>query len=107
MSQILSLTDNSFDIFISEAETPVLVEFWASWCPPCKMMEPLLKTIVSEYQDQILIAKVNVDQNPVLARKFSIMGVPAFVLYDGKTFTSPLVGAQSKNKLQELISSVI
>jgi len=104
---MITLTDKTFDKHINGSAVPILVEFWASWCPPCKMMEPLLSELASEYNECIVIAKINTDQNPQISQHYSIMGVPAFMMFHNNNHSQPIVGAQSKKKLQTLIETVL
>ena len=103
MSQVLRLTDHNFEEEIARSETPVLVDFWASWCPPCKMVEPVLVELAREYDGQIKIGKLNVDQNPKTGGKYQIKGVPTFIIFKSGKPVQHKVGAQSKNQLKRVI----
>lgn len=101
MSKIV--TDKNFNEMVLESDKPVLVDFWASWCPPCKMTEPIIKEVAQDLEGKIEVFKINVDQNPQSRAKFNIMGVPAFVLFkDGKELIRK-VGAQSKKQLMSMV----
>jgi thioredoxin 1 len=99
MSGVVRLTDSNFDREVLSAQVPVLVEFWASWCPPCKMMEPVVLQIAIEYHGRLKVGKLNVDQDPRSAGRFGIVGVPTFGLFQGGELLARCVGAQSKNQL--------
>jgi thioredoxin 1 len=102
------LNGDNFKEEVLEAKMPVLVEFWASWCPPCKMMEPLLDELAKEFNGRVLIAKLNVDQNREIAAAYPVMGVPSFFIFKkGKIVSGPHVGAQSKACLKEIIAAEI
>ena len=98
---INNLSENTFDEEISAATEPVLVDFWAEWCGPCKMIAPILEEIATEQSGSIRIAKVNVDEAPDLARRFEVMSIPTLILFtDGQPATR-IVGAKGKPQLLE------
>lgn len=99
----MQITDETFDEKVLEAEHPMMVEFWASWCPPCKRMEPLLKKLGQEYNGTIDIAKINVDRNPASAERFNIKGVPTFIVFHDGEIIARDFGAKSKTQLREMI----
>ena len=103
MSQVLRLNDRNFEQEVCHAETPVLVEFWASWCPPCKMAEPVLDELSRECDGNIKIGKLNVDQNPRTGSRYQIKGVPTFILFNSGKPVRQKVGAQSKDQLKRLV----
>lgn len=78
---------------------PLLVEFWGSWCPPCKMMEPILKQLAEEYKDRVSILKVNADKNPRVKTEYSLMGLPTIMVFQQGEEKTRLVGAQSKKQI--------
>ena len=98
-----TVTDDTFANEVLEAEGPVLVDFWAEWCGPCRMVEPVLDEIAGEYQGKITIAKVNVDDNPELAQRYHVMSIPTMLVFSGGEISKKLVGAMGKTQLlQEL-----
>ncbi len=100
---IKNVTDASFQADVLESELPVLVDYWAEWCGPCKMIAPLLDQAASDYQGRVTIAKVNVDNNPDTAAKFGVRGIPTLMLFkDGKTIATK-VGALSKSQLNSFL----
>ena len=100
---IVTLTTNTFDETIAAADTPVVVDFWAEWCGPCKMIAPILSEIAKENLGKITIAKLNVDENPDLAMRFNVMSIPTLLVFNKGEVAKRLVGAKGKGQLlQEL-----
>ncbi|MDQ1436446.1 MAG: thioredoxin 1 [Acidimicrobiaceae bacterium] len=100
---ISTLTDTSFDEEIKGAEVPVLVDFWAEWCGPCKMIAPVLEEIATEHPGKIQIAKLNVDENLEISRRFEVMSIPTLILFKDGEPQLRLIGAKGKGQLlQEL-----
>jgi thioredoxin 1 len=101
---IKHVSDASFEADVLNSDVPVLVDYWAAWCGPCKMIAPLLEEAVKEYQGRVIIAKVNVDENPDTAAKFGIRGIPTLMLFkDGKAAATK-VGALSKSQLNNFLN---
>jgi thioredoxin 1 len=101
----MEVTDKNFDDEVLNSELPVLVDFWASWCPPCKMMEPLIEKIEHEFKGKVKICKLNVDRNPKTADKYMIKGVPTFILFNKGDILKREVAALSESKLKSMIGS--
>ena len=100
---ILTLSDATFDESIGGAETAVLVDFWAEWCGPCKMISPILSEIATEQAGQLQVTKLNVDEHPDLARRFDVMSIPTLLVFNKGELAKRLVGAKGKGQLlQEL-----
>ncbi|MBV6303818.1 thioredoxin TrxA [Candidimonas humi] len=100
---IKHVSDASFDADVLKSDLPVLVDYWAAWCGPCKMIAPLLETAAQEYQGRVTIAKLDVDANPETAAKFGIRGIPTLMLFkDGKAAATK-VGALSKSQLNAFL----
>jgi len=107
MSHPIRLTDANFEDEVLRSDIPVLVDFWTSWCPPCKMAEPVIAELTEEYDGQLKVGKLNVDQNPKTAQRYHIMGVPTFAVFHAGEITGSKTGAQSKQQLLHLLSEVL
>ena len=104
---IVYLTDDTFEGEVINAEGPVLVDYWADWCGPCKMIAPILDEIAGEYGDKVKIAKLNIDENPATPPKYGIRGIPTLMLFKGGNVEATKVGAVSKSQLTAFIDSNI
>jgi thioredoxin 1 len=104
---ILTLTDDSFDADVLQSDTPVLVDYWAEWCGPCKMIAPVLEEIAEEYAGKLKIAKLNIDQNEATAPKYGVRGIPTLMIFKGGNVEGTKVGALSKSQLTAFIDSTI
>jgi thioredoxin 1 len=99
---IVTLTTSTFDEMVASSSTPIVVDFWAEWCGPCKMIAPILGEIAAE-QPGITVAKLNVDENPEIAMRFNVMSIPTLLVFEGNEVRKRLVGAKGKGQLlQEL-----
>jgi thioredoxin 1 len=103
--KIVQLTDDSFDADVINASGPVLVDFWAEWCGPCKMIAPLLNDIAEEYDGKVTVAKLNIDQNEMTPPKFGIRGIPTLLLFKDGAVVDTKVGALSKTQLKEFLDN--
>jgi thioredoxin 1 len=98
-AQIVHTSDASFDQDVLKSQQPVLLDFWAEWCGPCKMIAPILDQIATEYGDRLKIAKLNIDENPQTPPKFGIRGIPTLILFKNGAVEAQKVGALSKAQL--------
>ena len=103
--KIIHLTDDSFDNDVLKAAAPVLVDFWAEWCGPCKMIAPILDEIATEFDGKLTIAKLNIDENPGTAPKYGIRGIPTLLLFKDGEVAATKVGALSKSQLKEFLTA--
>ncbi|GAA5085796.1 MAG: thioredoxin TrxA [Alcaligenaceae bacterium] len=106
MSQFIkNVSDTSFSEDVLQSDLPVLVDYWAAWCGPCKAIAPILDEIAEQYAGRVTIAKLNVDENPETAAKFGIRGIPTLMLFKNGQPTETKVGALSKTQLQEFLDN--
>ncbi len=105
--KIVYLSDDSFENDVLKSEQPVIVDFWAEWCGPCKMIAPILDDVAEEYAGKVTIAKLNVDQNTVSPGKYGVRGIPTLLMFKGGELVATKVGALSKTQLKEFIDAQI
>ncbi len=105
MSKIVYVNDSDFESQVLKADKPVLVDFWAEWCGPCKMIAPILDELAEEYGDRLIIAKMDVDQNRQTPMQYSIRGIPTLILFKNGTLADTKVGAVSKSQLKSFIDA--
>ena len=99
----LKITKNNFENEVLKSDIPVIIDFWASWCGPCKMMSPVVAELAEDYEGKAIICKVNVDEEPELADTFKVMSIPMFAVIKNGQVTDSLIGARPKEDLEELI----
>jgi thioredoxin 1 len=104
---IKHVSDSSFEMDVLKSDKPVLVDFWAEWCGPCKMIAPILEEVAKEYEGKILIAKIDVDANQAVPAKFNIRGIPTLILFKNGVPAAQKVGALAKGQLTSFIDSNI
>jgi len=102
---IVHTNDGDFDTDVINSDKPALVDFWAEWCGPCKMIAPLLEEAASEYADKMSIVKLNVDESPNIAQKFGIRSIPTLMLFKDGAVQAQKLGAMSKSQLTEFLDS--
>ena len=102
---IVHTNDSDFEADVINSDKPALVDFWADWCAPCKMIAPLLSEAADEYADKMSIVKLNVDQNPNIAQKFGIRSIPTLILFKDGAVQAQKLGAMSKSQLTEFLDT--
>lgn len=100
---VIELNNENFEKEVMKSKLPVLIDFWANWCGPCKMMSPLIEKIADEMQEKVKVCKVNVDNNHELAEKYEIMTIPAFIVIKNGIETARTIGVQPKENILRLI----
>jgi thioredoxin 1 len=104
---IINVTDSTFEQEVLSSEIPVLLDYWAEWCGPCKMIAPILNDIADEYSGKIKVAKINIDENPATPAKFGVRGIPTLMIFKSGSIEATKVGAMSKSQLSAFIDSTI
>lgn len=104
---IKNVSDDSFSADVLNSSQPVLVDYWAAWCGPCKMIAPMLEEVAAEFAGKVTVAKLNVDENQQTAAKFGIRGIPTLMLFKNGEVAATKVGALSKSQLTEFLNGAI
>jgi len=105
--EVVELNEANFDSAISEASKPVLVDFWAVWCPPCRVMSPIVEELARDYAGRAYFAKVNVDENQGLALRFRVMSIPSFLLFKDGRLVDRVIGAVGRSGLEAMLRKVL
>ena len=100
---VITLTFASFDKFLENTNLPVLVDFWAEWCMPCRIMAPVMKELALDYEGKALFAKINVDENPEVASRYNIMSIPHFIIFRNGRPAERIVGAVGRGPMEEAL----
>lgn len=104
---VLQVSDGNFDSEVLQSSQPVLVDFWASWCGPCKAIAPVIDALAEQYSGQVRIAKLNVDENPATPGKYGVRGIPTLILFKDGQIVDQLVGAVPRQQLENLLQKVL
>ena len=104
---VMAFTDANFDSEVLQSEIPVLVDFWATWCAPCKAIAPLVDAVADEYAGKVKVGKVNVDENQATPGKFGVRGIPTLILFKGGAVVDQIVGAVPKSQLDAMLAKAL
>ena len=107
MEDILNLDDYNFDKNVIENEGVVLVDFWAVWCGPCKILSPIIEEVAKEIKGEVLVAKVNVDENPIVSSRYKIMSIPSILIFKSGKIVDQMMGAQPKEEIIKRLKSAL
>ena len=107
MDEPIHVNDDAFEMIVLKSEKPVIVDFWAPWCGPCKMVSPVLEKLAKEYKDKLLVAKVNTDENPEWAGRYGIQGIPTMLFVAGGKILHRQVGVVPESILREAVTEFI
>jgi thioredoxin 1 len=106
-NNVTELTDETFDIFIKDKKTPILIDFWAPWCAPCRMLGPIIDEIANENSDKFAIAKVNVDEAPNIANKYNIRSIPSLIYFKNNSKQEQTSGVSSKAEIVNKLTALL
>ncbi|MFQ5479936.1 MAG: thioredoxin TrxA [Thermodesulfobacteriota bacterium] len=101
--KVIHVTDSNFESIVLSADVPTLVDFWASWCAPCRAIAPVVEEVAGEYDGKLLVAKMNVDENPATPGKFGVRGIPTLILFNEGKVVDQVVGAVPKKQITDLV----
>lgn len=107
MAAPIHVTDNEFEEKVLQSTTPVVVDFWAPWCGPCRMVAPILEELATEYDGKIVVAKINTDENPQWAMKFGVQGIPTMLFVKDGELVNRMVGAAPKPSIQQKVDAML
>ena len=105
--KVLQLSDDGFEKDVLQSDVPVLVDFWASWCAPCKAIAPVIDALAEQYDGKVKIAKLNVDENPATPGQYGVRGIPTLILFKDGAVVDQVVGAVPKNQLEGLLNKAL
>ena len=106
-AEMIELSAENFDQQVVSSDRPVLVDFWAEWCGPCKAIEPALKEVAADYEDRVVVGRLNVDEHPTIASRYGIRSIPSILLFQNGEVSDQIVGAVPKSSITNLLDNLI
>jgi len=106
-SKAIQITNRTFDEKVSSSSRPVLVDFWAEWCAPCRMLSPTIDQIAEDYDGKVTVGKINIDEEPELAQRFGVMSIPTLILFKDGSIVSRSVGVVGKDKISAMLDAAL
>jgi len=103
----ITLNESNWEEEVINSNTPVIIDFWAEWCMPCRMISPIVEKISNEYEDRIKVGKLNVDENPSIAGKYQIMGIPTLLFFKNGSLVEKIVGVVPKRVIEEKVKTIL
>lgn len=107
MANVKELSESNFDAEVLQSDQPVLIDFWAPWCGPCRMVGPIVEELAAENADSVVIGKVNIDDNQTLATNYQVSSIPTLMVFKGGEVVDRFVGVQPKNRLQQALDQAL
>ncbi len=107
MAEMAEVNDQNFDAEVLQSDKPVVVDFWAEWCAPCKQIKPIIKQLAEQYADRVKVVMLDVDSNPGTAGKFSVRAIPTILAFQGGQVTAQLQGARPRSDFEEMIKKLV
>ena len=107
MAEISDITDDRFEAEVLQADTPVIIDFWAEWCAPCRQIAPIVKDLASQYDGKVKIVKMNIDENPGTPGKYGVRAIPTVLAFKGGTVVDQITGARPKSAFEEMAQKLV
>ena len=107
MAEIADVTDDNFESEVLNSDLPVVVDFWAEWCAPCRQIAPIVKDLAGEYEDKVRIVKMNIDENPAAPGRYGVRAIPTLLAFQGGQVVEQMQGARPKSVLEEMVQKLI
>lgn len=105
--RIIELTSDNFESQVMDSDTPVLVDFWAAWCAPCRMIAPIVEELADEYEDRLTVGKLDVDEHSEIAARFNVRGIPTLLVFANGQVQDQMVGAGSKDSIKSMVDKAV
>jgi thioredoxin 1 len=107
MAEVLDVTDQNFESEVLQSELPTIIDFWAEWCAPCRAIAPIVKDLAREYDGQVKIVKMNIDENPSTPSKYGVRAIPTVLAFKGGTVVEQLTGARPRSAFEEMVQKLV